>query len=119
MADTLFKDRIRHLEVSLSPIKEMVRDGAKGVYSSVFNLVRRNDAAILNAAQNLAISGDGCGLCPTCVIGDTVIGVASIKYFLVKGVKVSGETAAPQGVDSNSSKSATISVLEDDAFRCC
>ncbi|MDE1828467.1 MAG: hypothetical protein KGH65_04885 [Candidatus Micrarchaeota archaeon] len=119
MAGALFKERIRHLEISLSPITDLVRDGAKSAYSTVSNLIRRNDTAIVNAAQNLVISGDGCGLCPTCVVGDAVIGFVGIKYFFSKGGKVSSEMAAPHALNSNFSKSATVSVFQDDAFRCC
>ncbi|MDE1850211.1 MAG: hypothetical protein KGH54_00245 [Candidatus Micrarchaeota archaeon] len=119
MADASFKDRIKHLQISTLPLTDAVRNGTKSFYSSISQAFRRNDTAIVNAAQNLAVSGDGCGICPSCVVGNSVLGFVGIKYYLEKNKIKGQEMAVPQALRNNISRSASLTVFKDDAFRCC
>jgi len=119
MAEEGLKKRIQR---QLSPITELVRDSPSKIkdgISSISQTIKHNDTSIVAIAQNLAVSGDGCGVCPSCVIGDAIVGVVGIKYFLSKRGSTSEQMAVPPAVQPDLLKSANVSVFEDDAFRCC
>lgn len=118
MAEEGFKRRIQR---QLSPITELVRDSPSKIRDGIFSIsqtIRHNDTSIVAIAQNLAVSGDGCGVCPSCVIGDAIVGVVGIKYFLNKNKIRTEQIDVPNALQNNSNSSA-LAVFEDDAFRCC
>jgi len=111
----------KRIQRQLSPIAELVRDSPskiKDSISSISQTIKRNDASIVAMAQNLVVSGDGCGLCPSCVIGDAVVGVVGIKYFLDKNKIKTERMDVPSALQKNSN-SLTLVVFKDDSFRCC